>query len=396
MNHSILICTPVLLVGGTEMQVMTLISTLITAGYRVIICCYYEFEESVVRLMKDVGAEVVLMHLNRPRWKYGIFKMIELIMKLRVILRSYNPDVVHVQYLAPGLLPIVAARLSGIPTIFATVHIAGSIAYGLKAKLLLRIGAKLTTAFICVSRGVEKFWFGDSHLFRPGKADNNRRHFTIYNAIDASRISEISRGVDRNELRKSLGIHDCLVVGIVGRLARQKGHTILLDALAEVVKEVQATRLFIIGDGPDKGELEEKAHRLGLDNYIRWFGALPQEEVFRLYNAMDVFVMPSLYEGFGLTAVEAMAAGLPVVGTKVAGLSEIIENGVTGYLVSVGDSQELSRCLSYLITNPDQAQRMGQEGKHRACRCFSMDHFANSMLFVYQVSIKNKDREYLC
>jgi glycosyltransferase involved in cell wall biosynthesis len=103
--------------------------------------------------------------------------------------------------------------------------------------------------------------------------------------------------------------------------------------------------------------------------------------------------MPSLYEGFGLTAVEAMAAGLPVVGTKVAGLSEIIENGVTGYLVSVGDSQELSQCLNYLITNRDQAQRMGQDGKHRVCSLFSMDHFTNSVLFMYQVSIKNKDRE---
>jgi glycosyltransferase involved in cell wall biosynthesis len=380
----VLIATPVLLLGGTEIQMLTLVRILVKEGYHVALCCYYEFDQTVVDQFKGAGVEVFLLKLDRSNGYFGIKGIWELMKKLIHVFEVYNPNIIHVQYLAPGLIPIIAARLSGIPAIFATVHIAGSIAYGLKAKLLLRIAAKLTTAFVCVSQGVEQFWFGDSYLFRPEKPDDQRKHFTIYNGIDVSKIIGITGGVDRNELRNSLGIKDQPVAGIVGRLARQKGHTVLLDAFADVIKKFQNTILFIIGDGPDKAQLQERAKRLGLDGYIRWFGALPQEEVFRLYTAMDVFVMPSLYEGFGLTAVEAMAANLPVVGTRVDGLSEIIEDGVTGYLLQVGDSQGLADVLVDLLSNAGKRKRMGERGRERVQQLFGAQHFVRSFISVYE------------
>lgn len=383
-RKKVLIAIPVLLLGGTEIQTLSLVRVLGKAGYRVALCCYYESNQSVVAQFKEAGAEVFLLNLNRSNGRFGPFKIWELIRELISTFNEYKPDIVHVQYLAPGLIPIVAARLAGIRTVFATTHIAGSFAYGLKAKLLLRTAAKLTTAFTCVSKGVEKFWFGDSHLFDPEKPESHRNHFTIYNAIDFSTITEISRGVDRNELRNSFGMNDHLVIGIVGRLTPQKGHTLLLDALVEVVKKVEAAMLFIVGAGPDKAQLEEKAKRLGLDRYIRWFGALPQEEVFRLYTAMDVLVMPSLYEGFGLTAAEAMAVGLPVVGTRVDGLSEIINDGVTGYLLPVGDSHGLANALIDLLSNEEKRRTVGEKGKERIKKLFTMQHFVRSIISVYE------------
>jgi glycosyltransferase involved in cell wall biosynthesis len=389
----VMITTPVLLIGGTEMQVLTLVQALVFGGYRVTICCYYEFDESIVERFKVVGAEVVLLKLERSREHFQIGTVSPLVKSLTGVFRERHPNIVHVQYLAPGLIPIITARVAGIKTVFSTVHIAGTMAYGWKAKALLRIAASLCTAFFCVSRGVEEFWFGSSKVFDPEHTQCGRKHYTIYNALDAEKIGEVVRGVDREIVKEALGITGRPVIGIVGRLAVQKGHTVLLDAMKGVATKIPDVTLVIIGDGPDRDSLKLKAQSLGIEKIILWLGAMMQEEVFKLYSIMDVFVMPSLYEGFGLTAVEAMAAGLPVVGTKVAGLSEIIENGVTGYLVSVGDTQELSRCLSYLITNPDQAQRMGQEGKHRTYRLFSMDHFTNSVLFAYQILIKNKDRK---
>jgi len=383
-RKQVLIATPVLLLGGTEIQMLSLVRVLSKAGHRVAICCYYESDQSVVAQFKEAGAEVFLLHLQRSNGRFGPLKIWKLIRELISTFNEYQPNIVHVQYLAPGLIPIVAARLAGVHSVFATVHIAGSIAYGLKAKLLLRTAAKLTTAFMCVSQGVEKFWFGDSNLFDPEKPRSHRNHFTIYNAIDFSRITEISRGVDRNELRNSFAVNDHLVIGVVGRLTRQKGHTILLDALVEVVKKVQATMLFIIGDGPDKAQLQERAKRLGLDQYIKWFGALPQEEVFRLYTAMDVFVMPSLYEGFGLTAAEAMAVGLPVVGTRVDGLSEIINDGVTGYLLQVGDAHGLANALIDLLSNEEKRKTVGERGKERIQELFTMQHFVRSIISVYE------------
>jgi glycosyltransferase involved in cell wall biosynthesis len=372
-----LIMMPVMLRGGTEFQVLSLVQVLVRAGYTIKVCCYYEYDEAVASIFRKNGAQVILMGLKRKDGLWNLSK------KLRQLLKQISPDIVHVQYLAPAFVPIVTAWFVPMPVIFATVHIAGTVAYGWKAKFLLRMASRFCTTLFCVSKGVEEFWFGNSEVFNPENSNRYRKHFTIYNTIDIPKIDQIVNSLGREELKRSLGTTGKQVLGIVGRLCKQKGQTILLDALTEVVNRFQATMLFIVGDGPDKAELQEKANRLGLDKYIRWFGALPQEEVFRLYAAMDVLVMPSLYEGFGLTAAEAMAAGLPVVGTRVDGLSEIIEENVTGYLLPAGDSHELVKVLIEILSNPGKREMMGQKGKDRVQELFSLERFNRSILAAY-------------
>jgi len=112
-------------------------------------------------------------------------------------------------------------------------------------------------------------------------------------------------------------------------------------------------------------------------------GSQPQSNVIEFYAIMDVLVMPSLYEGFGLTAAEAMAAGVPVVGTQVEGLSEIIEDGASGYLVQPNDHRALAEALIRLLNNPAQALAMGENGRDRVNRFFSVAHFKASMIGVY-------------
>jgi glycosyltransferase involved in cell wall biosynthesis len=388
-KNKILICIPVLLMGGTEIQVLTLIEVLIAGGYRTAVCCYYEFDQSIVEVYQQAGAETILLGLNRSDGRFGPSKIVELIRRLSKTFRKYRPDIVHVQYLAPGFIPIVAAKLARIPTIFATVHIAGSIAYGLKAKFLLRLASHFCTAFFCVSKGVEEFWFGNSKILNPANINRGRKHFTIYNAIDISKIEQIVSNVNCQELKKSLGIDGRPVVGIVGRLAPQKGHTFLLDAMVEVVKKIPNIVLLVIGDGPLRDSLKQRAKSLGIDQNIQWLGVIKQEEVFKFYSIMDIFAMPSLYEGFGLSAAEAMAAGLPVVGTKIEGLSEVIEVGVTGYLLPVGDSKAFANALIELLKNPTKREQMGEEGKHRVYEMFSLKNFSDSIMYVYEYFRKN-------
>lgn len=352
----IMLCTPVLLLGGTEIQMLTLARTLITGGYKVGTCCYYEFDEYVVDQFKEAGAQVFLFNLDRSNGYFGLKKIWELLRKLAHGFEVYKPDIVHVQYLAPGLIPIVAARLAKIPIIFATVHIAGSVVYGRKAKVLLQLASRLCTAFFCVSKGVEEFWFGNSQVLDPKNIGRKRKHFTIYNTVDILKIEKIVNSVDREELKRSLGIADKRVVGIVGRLAPQKGHTALLDAMVKILRKIPDVLLLVIGDGPDRAFLEAKARNLSINQNILWLGSKQQEQVFQLYSIMDIFVMPSLYEGFGLGATEAMAAGIPIVGTKVDGLSEIIEDGLTGYLIPVGDGQELAQALIEMLSDPEKGK----------------------------------------
>ena len=379
----VVIGLPVLLVGGTEVQTLSLVRVLLSGGYRVTVCCYYEFDEDVVLWFREAGAEILLLRLVRDRQQFGFGTMLHLVTSLFTMFRKIRPDIVHVQYLAPGLIPILAARLARVPAIITTVHIAGSIVYGKKAKMLLRIAALFCTRFICVSRGVEEFWFGDSEVFDPDNVNKGRKHFTVYNAIDTVAIANVVSAVDKYKMKEMLGIAGRPVIGIVGRLAHQKGHTVLLDAMAEVIREFPTVVLMIIGEGPERQKLGEKASALNINKNILWMGAQTQNKVFEFYAIMDIFAMPSLYEGFGLTAAEAMAAGVAIVGTKVEGLSEVIEDGVSGYLVPVNDDRALAGALIQLLNNPALARSMGRNGHDRVSRLFSMERFRASMIGIY-------------
>jgi glycosyltransferase involved in cell wall biosynthesis len=333
----------------------------------------------MVRQFEANGAKVLLMKYERAA---GLWHLAKGLIRL---FKEQKPDIAHVQYLAPGLIPILAARLARVPVILATVHIAGSIVYGKKAKILLRIAAFFCTRFICVSRGVEKFWFGDSEIFDPVTANKGRKHFTVYNAIDNVAIDKAVSAVDKHKMKEMLGIAGRPVVGIVGRLAHQKGHTILFDAMADVIKEFPDVILMIIGEGPERQKLEEKASALNINKNILWMGVQPQNKVFEFYAIMDIFTMPSLYEGFGLTAAEAMAAGIPVVGTKIDGLSEVIEDGVSGYLVPAGNSQALGDAVIELLNDSQKAKAIGRNGCKRVENLFSLVHFRASMIGLYNI-----------
>jgi glycosyltransferase involved in cell wall biosynthesis len=373
----VMIGTPVLLVGGTEIHVLNLIRGLQSAGYQISVCCYYEYETSMVRQVEEAGAKVILMGLRRTDG------MLTLLNNLRKLFKEQSPDIVHVQYLAPGLIPIIAAKLAGAKKIFATVHQPGR-PYGLKAKLLIRSAACLCNAFFCNSKSVEESWFEDSELFDPEKINLERKHFTIYNGVDVEKMKQIVDQTYQKKLRQSLNMEDKKVVGVVGRLRREKGQEVLLNAIPEVIRSISNVILVVIGDGPDREVLESRAKNLDIPDHVLWLGEKDQKEVFQLYSIMDVVAIPSLFEGFGLIATEAMAAGRPVVGSRVDGLSEIIDDGVTGYLHQVGDSHELANALIHLLSNEGKGKKMGERGRERVQELFSMHHFVRSFISVYE------------
>lgn len=383
MSRSILICTPVLLVGGTEVQTLTLVQVLVDAGFVATVCCYYEYDLSMVAEAEKHGAEVKLMHLQR--WS----GLLILVVKLWILFRRLKPDVVHVQYLAPGLIPILAAKLAGIKGIFATVHQPGR-PYGWKPKLLVRIAAQLCDAFFCNSKSVEKSWFGDSQIFDRRKVDLERNHFTVYNGVDSRRIERIVKRTDKNSKKESLKIRDKKVVGVVGRLREEKGQSVLLKSMKIVIKELPDTVLLVVGDGPDRRNLESAANAMGINGCVRWLGQRDPDEVVELYSIMDVVAVPSLFEGFGLAAVEAMAAGVPVVSSKVDGLSEIIKHKETGYLIPVGDYHELAKAVIQVLSNSEKSKEMGNKGRERVQELFSMEHYINSVISAYQCFSRGK------
>ncbi|MCX5869806.1 MAG: glycosyltransferase [Deltaproteobacteria bacterium] len=378
-QNKVVIAIPVLLTGGTEIQTLNLVKVLYGAGYGVVVLCYYEYKSEMVGYMEKAGAEVILLKLQREDGLLSLLK------KLIVLFKALSPDIVHVQYVAPGLIPIIAARLAGIKKVIATVHQPGR-TYGWKARLMLRFGARLCNLFLCVSKSAEESWFGDSAFFDPELFKKGRNHFTIYNAVDSERIAREAGSKNVAQLRSSLNLAGKKVVGYVGRLRWEKGPHILIAAFAKVVQEIPKTVLLVVGDGPDREDLESQAKKIGIETSIIWLCQKSQQDVFQFYGIMDVVAVPSIFEGFGLVAAEAMAAGLPVVGTAVDGLAEIIIDNETGRLVPPQDADTLAVALIMLLASPKTASMMGSKGQQRVEQHFSLQRFSECTLAAYEAS----------
>jgi glycosyltransferase involved in cell wall biosynthesis len=190
---------------------------------------------------------------------------------------------------------------------------------------------------------------------------------------------------ERHDARCALGLEDDEVaVGVASRLVADKGHAFLIEAVQRAMREAPQLRLIIAGVGPMRVELDELARSLP-EGSVRFLGFLPS--VRRFMNACDIFAFPTLPlfgEGFGLAALEAMAAARPVVATNTGPLPEIVVDGTTGLLVSPGAVDELARVLTLLGSDRGLRQRLGAQGRERAKTAFSLERMVHETMQVYE------------
>ena len=182
----------------------------------------------------------------------------------------------------------------------------------------------------------------------------------IPNGVDPARFAPRSSSRDWEELR----------LGFAGRLARQKGVDALLQALARLPRE-RDIRLEIVGDGPERPALEAQAHALGLGGRVFFQGWLPSDRMPAFYQRIDVLALPSRDEGMPNVVLEAMAAGLPIVATRVAGTEELVLAGRTGWLTRPGDPEALAVCLAQAAADAGRRERLGRAGRERVVALFT-------------------------
>ena len=214
-----------------------------------------------------------------------------------------NYQIVHSNMNALSVFPLFAAYLAGVPVRILHNHSTDTKAEPLRTfvKHLLRPFARLfaNESWACSKLAGE--WMYGKQAVADGRVT------IINNAIDLKQFAFDE--VKRNKLRKELGLQDCFVIGHVGRFMKQKNHDFLVDIFAEIVKEQDDVKLLLIGDGPLREQIENKVKTLGLDEKVIFTGV--RSDVADLYNAMDVFVLPSFYEGLPVVGVEVQANGLP-------------------------------------------------------------------------------------
>ncbi len=343
----VLIAIPCLLKGGTEQQTLQLVKVLNNVGHKVQVICYFEFDDTVVTEFNKNNCEIVLLKLNRT---ISSFKLITV---LKNVFKKNNPALIHVQYMAPGMLPIIAARLAGVKNVIATVHQPYTTSHGVLSKLLLRFSAFLSSHFTVISLKSEESWFRSASLYDEGLSLKEQpKHFTIYNTIDIKKIQNINKLVNVALEKEKQDIpDDALVFGVVARLRHEKGIDVLLRAFNKLVKENSNVHLNIVGGGPDETKLKEMVTEMNLLKQVTFFGETNWETAMQQMALMDVVVVPSRYEGFGLTAAEAGAMGIPVIASKVFGLQEVVKDQHTGLLFENENEADLYEKMSRLLFN---------------------------------------------
>ena len=175
-------------------------------------------------------------------------------------------------------------------------------------------------------------------------------------------------------------------LAFVGRLAEVKGVPVLLEALSEIAQNFPGLRVTLIGDGPERANLEARAHCLGLDSVVHFTGYMSQSQVAEILSEADALVLPSFAEGVPVTLMEAMASGLPVLATRVGGISELVEDGVSGYLVPPGNVNALTERLRDLLDDAETRTRMGQAGRAKVTADFNQQTEACRLARLFQTA----------
>lgn len=175
-----------------------------------------------------------------------------------------------------------------------------------------------------------------------------------------------------------------LTIGNVKALEPEYGIPVLIRAFAAVSQQCQDICLVIVGNGSQKDMLLEMIKRVGLENRVYLMPAVPHQQVPGILKGFDIFVVPSLSESFGVAAVEASACGLPVIASRVGGLPEVIEDEITGILVSPGDQQALTVALRRLIDSPELRRKMGEAGRLRVEQRYSWEKSVDIMDSLYR------------
>jgi glycosyltransferase involved in cell wall biosynthesis len=355
-------------VGGAERLLVDVVRGLDRARFESIVCCIQE-KGAVAAELEASG--FALFCLNRMQSKRFDFRAVR---DLARLIREQRIDVVHSHLYHANLYGRLAAWLAGIPAV-ASVHNTYT-RRKFHRELLNRLLSRGSARVIAVSEDV-------------------RRDLIRYDGIAAEKIVTIQNGIDvgrirtaltRHEARVRLGIGgDEIVIGCVARLEEQKGHRFLLEAMALLNAAPAGAprfRLVLAGDGRLRADLERQAAALGISSCTFFLGT--RHDVADILRALDLCVMPSLWEGLSIAMLEAMAAGLPLVISDVSGVAQVIGNDEYGVKVPPGDAAALARAIRALADDPARRAALGAAAQQRVLEKFSVQAMVGKLARVYE------------
>jgi N,N'-diacetylbacillosaminyl-diphospho-undecaprenol alpha-1,3-N-acetylgalactosaminyltransferase len=340
---------------------------------------------------REHGIEFVPISLDRKT--FNPLRAWTTVNRLRSILRELRPDVLHTSTLRPNVYGALAGWLAGVPAIVCTVEGLGTLYtnHDLKTRLLrwgveqtTRLALRAADAIIFLNPDDQSYYLSQK-LCRPEQA-----RLIVSAGIDVKAFSPDRFSLEeRQRLRQERGFSpDAVVVTMIARLIAPKGVREFLQA-AERLNE--KGRFVLIGE-PDPGNLDSLTWE-EIQEYVRRGIVLApgwQNDVIPWLAITDIFVLPSYREGTPVTVLEAMAMGLPVVATDVAGCREAVVSGETGFLVSPRNVDELVRAIQKLVEDPALRRRMGQAGRARVVQHFAVERIVEQYLELYTEVLEHR------
>jgi glycosyltransferase involved in cell wall biosynthesis len=209
-----------------------------------------------------------------------------------------------------------------------------------------------------------------------------RKIHVSYPGVDTSRYFD----VQKDDVREEFGLPNVPILLTVARLVERKGLKYLIRALPRILNTVPKAVLIIVGDGPERCDLEGEVRRLNLDGNVVFLGKVTEDKLIRLYRTSDIFVLPAIVdpdgntEGLGVVLLEAMSMQKPVVASSVGGIPEAVIHSQTGMLVEPGNIEELAHAITYLLRNEQTSAKMGEKGRQRVKQIFDWNIIASDFL----------------
>jgi glycosyltransferase involved in cell wall biosynthesis len=323
---------------------------------------------SIAQMFSEAGIATDVIDMA---WRGSL---IPLVARLSTRFRRWHPDVV-IAFLYEAIIPArLAARLGGAPVVISSIR---NEYFGPGYReLLLRATERLSAVTVVNSRRVAE------SFVRRGVA--SRGHLAVvHNGVDTALFHPAPEM--REDVRVSLGVSDDEFLWLtIGRLTAQKNYPCLLQALSRVVASRPRTRLLVVGRGSLHSELPDLARRLGLTNDVSFLGY--RANVPSLLAAADAFILASRYEGLPNVVMEALAAGVPVVGTAVGGMDELVGEGVSGYLVPPSSPETMTLAMRRMMdASKEDRREMGMRG-----RAMMQSHFeGETVLETWQELIRD-------
>ena len=359
-------------VGGLERVLATIVLGLDKSKFDVEVWCLAEGGEVAAELTRK-GIILKILGIDSYYNPLNVILLAKLIRKARI-------DILHTHGYFAGTFGRLSAILTRTPIVIAHVHTT-YFDFSRRNRLIEKFLSYFTDRIVCVSRAVQKFVVEVEKI-------NPARTCVIYNAAVVPDSTDLAQQTAAERLRLGITENDFVAISVAS-LTPHKGHHILLDAATIIIREYPHFKLLIMGAGPLRSELEEHAKKSGIFNNTIFTGL--RENVFPLLKLANIFVLASTErEGLGIALIEAMATGLPVIGTRLGGIPEVVQENMNGILVSPGNTHELALAIERLIKNHALRKKMGNAGQRIYKEKFTTTQMIRQIETLYDHFLEKK------